>query len=111
MGFLSLAFHLEGQLEFNTWISSSFRGMNKNLLPLPYPLFLTHIHTLPAYERERTGPQLFICIQDSQNDSCTFTQLSVKGDSITFVLLQMGERTQKSNSDGVLGKNFLQSGK
>lgn len=52
-----------------------------------------------------------VFIPESQNDSYLFTQFSMKWNSIFLIQFQTEERAQNSNSDGVLGKHFLQGGK
>lgn len=72
--------------------------------------FLTSRHIPPAYLRERTGPKFLLSSEESQNGSCTFTQLGIKGDSPLLVKFQTGERAQNSDSEGILGRHFLQGG-
>ena len=107
-----VAFPLEGQLEFNTGTSSFFGGMNENLLLLPSPSLPSHMCThFTSILETKNWVQLLFSSQESQNDSYTFTQLSIKGDYTLLVKFQSGERAHNSSSDGVLGKPFLQGGK
>jgi len=86
-------------------------------------LFPRHTHVLPkrlgtcictystTLPERKNWIQSRIFTQESQNDSYTFTQFSIKWNPIFLVKFQTGERAQNSNHDGVLGKQFLQGGK